>query len=84
MTLSNVYTTKDTAFATYLILKNYQLIRIDYTQSRYEYHFAHDNGIEEHASDYFNGKSLADPAEFMRVNRKLVGVIHNKAQWVEL
>jgi hypothetical protein len=75
------FKTTDTALATFLIVKNCILERIDYSSPRYEYHFKNHSSVRELAQSYLIGQGLADAATLIRVNKKLIRILHNRLQW---
>ena len=75
------FRTSDTTLATFLITKNFPLLRIDYTQPRFEHHFPLSEEIQELANRCLSGNALTDPMAFNRINRKLLRIIHQRIQW---
>ena len=76
-----MFTTTDTALASYLITQGFIPDKIDYTQPRYEYSFNSDSDIRIHASDYITGQARVDPATYNRINRKLNRIVKKGIQW---
>ncbi len=80
---SQYYRTTDTALATYLLIQEFKLLDIDYSDVRYEYFFKHTDGIIDHAQKYGTGNALVDPSVYQRINRQLARVLKNKGQWLD-
>lgn len=81
MVANNHYKTSDTALASFLITKNYNLVYIDYEEPRYKYHFDDSPQIRELANSYIIGNALAEPISYARVYKKLNRVIRKHVQW---
>jgi hypothetical protein len=75
------FKTSDTALATFLIYKGCILERIDYSSPRYEYHFKANNSVREIAQSYLIGQGMADASTLIRINKKLLRLLHNRRQW---
>ncbi len=82
-TQDHLFKISDTGLATYLILKDFRLLSIDYTPVRFEFAFENSQEIKDLSDDYIAGRARTDPASFLRVNKKLLRVIHQKIQWEE-
>ena len=79
----NQYRTSDTPLASYLKTENFNLISIDYSQSRFEFIFEDSERLRKVANDYLIGIAQTDPAAFSRVNKKLLRIIYKRCQWEE-
>lgn len=80
---NNLFKTSDTALASYLIVAEFKLQSIDYSQLRFEFSFNMSPEIEEHVDRYLIGVALTDPVVFNRINKKLLRVIRQQIQWEE-
>ena len=78
-----MYTTSDTALATFLIVSGYHLEDIDYSQPRFEYAFIDSPQLRVIASQYITGQALTEPISFNRINKKLLRILRNHRQWEE-
>jgi len=78
-----LYTTSDTALATFLIVSSFSLHSIDYSQPRFEFVFVDSPELRDMASQYITGQSLTEPISFNRINKKLLRIIRNQKQWEE-
>jgi hypothetical protein len=81
--LAIFYPTSDTPLACYLITSGFNLEAIDYSGPRYQFIFKRSPEIQGHANLYISGKALTDPADFARVNKKLLRIISRRIQWDE-
>ena len=77
----NLFRTSDTGLATFLISQSMPLVSIDYTQPRYEYAFNDTPALRDLSTKYLIGNALVDPATLLRINTKLMRIIHNQLQW---
>ena len=77
----NHFKTSDTGLATYLITQGFTLLLIDYSQPRYEFNFTLSLEVTNHSDKYLTGRAQTDPASFLRVNKKLLRIIHKQLQW---
>jgi len=75
------FKTTDTALATFLIVKDCELVAIDYSAPRYEYQFKDTVSIRELSQAYIIGRGFADASTLIRVNKKLLRLIHRQRQW---
>lgn len=78
-----MYSTSDTALATFLITSGHQVIEIDYSQPRFEFSFSDNPEVRELATNYITGHALTEPIAFDRINKKLLRIIRNQKQWEE-
>lgn len=76
-----MYSTTDTALATFLITSGYPVKGIDYSQPRFEFSFTDNSEIRELATNYVTGHALTEPITFDRINKKLLRIIRNQKQW---
>ena len=83
MTNQQYYNTSDTALATYLLIQNYKLVDIDYSDSRYQYFFLNSINLLNDAQKYMTGHARVDPSVYQRINRQLARTIKNKTQWLD-
>jgi len=80
---SEYYKTTDTALATYLLIQNFKLVDIDYSNIRYEFYFLNATNIIDHAQKYMTGNARVDPSVYQRINRQLARALKQKNQWGE-
>ena len=78
-----MYSTSDTALATFLIVSGYHLETIDYSKPRFEFTFIDSPGVRNRASEYITGQALTEPISFNRINKKLLRILRNQRQWEE-
>ena len=76
-----LFKTTDTALSTFLLVKDCILIEIDYNQPRYEYQFQDTPELRDLVHSYLISKGFADANTLIRINKKLLRIIHNKQQW---
>jgi len=78
-----LYSTSDTALATFLITSGHHVIEIDYSKPRFEFSFTDSDKLRELATNYITGQALTEPIAFDRINKKLLRIIRNQRQWEE-
>jgi len=80
---TQLFKTTDTGLATFLIVSGHRLAKINYENPRYEFFFEDTHGTRLLADSYIAGTATTNPAGFLRINKKLLRVIHSRAQWEE-
>lgn len=78
--MGEVFSTTDTALATYLITCGIPLSGINYSEPRFSFSFT-DAQAKILADEYVAGRSLTEPNAFNRVNRKLLRILSKRCQW---
>jgi len=78
-----LYTTSDTALATFLIVSGYPLQGIDYSRPRFKFLFSDSPELKEIASQYIAGRALTEPISFNRINKKVLRILRQQIQWGE-
>ena len=83
MANDNSFKTSDTPLAAFLKTQGFPLISIDYSQTRYQFHFTDSEQLQKAADSYLIGKALVDPSDFARIFKKLNRILYKKVQWEE-
>jgi hypothetical protein len=80
-----MYPTRDTSLASYLLVRGYPLVSIDYSEEIYYMHFGNGNtdeeALQQDVTQYYAHQGLIDAQAIQRIHKMLVGTLRKKEQW---